>query len=58
VRQDLFVGCFNILQKRKEKVAMKGLALNANMDKCVERILFFLPDEPCMDVGNLKIAYG
>jgi hypothetical protein len=37
---------------------MKGLTLNANMDKCVERILFFLPDEPCMDVGNLKIAYG
>jgi hypothetical protein len=37
VKQDLFVGCFNIRQERKEKVAIKGLTLNANMDKCVER---------------------
>jgi len=41
VRQDLFIGCFNISQERKEKVATKGLTLNANMDKFVERIYFF-----------------
>jgi hypothetical protein len=57
VRQDPFVGCFNIPQKRKEKVAMKGLTFNANMDKFVKKELFLL-DGPCMDVSNLKITYG
>jgi hypothetical protein len=36
MKQDPFTRCFNILQKRKEKVAVKGLTLNANMDKFVE----------------------
>jgi hypothetical protein len=41
VKQDSFGGCFNIPQKRKEKVAAKGLTLNANMDKFVERKICF-----------------
>jgi hypothetical protein len=36
MRQDPFVGCFNILQGRKEKVAIKGLTLNANGNEFVK----------------------
>jgi hypothetical protein len=37
MKQDSFVGCFNIPKERKEEVAIKGLAFNANMDKFIER---------------------
>jgi len=41
VRQDPFGGCFNIPQKIKIKVAMKGWTFNANMDKFVKRKICF-----------------
>jgi hypothetical protein len=41
VRQDPFGGCFNIPQKIKIKVAMKGWTFNANMDKFVKRKFCF-----------------
>jgi hypothetical protein len=36
VKQDLFVGCFNTFQGKKEKVAIKGLTLNTNINRFVK----------------------
>jgi hypothetical protein len=42
MKQDPFVGCFNIFQGRKEKVAIKGLTLNANINKFVKGKIGFV----------------
>lgn len=51
MKQDPFVGCFNTLQGKKEKVAIKGLTLNTNINRFVKGKSGFV-DKPCKDLGN------